>query len=71
MAWHHTRAKCEASLTSSIERPAWASRKAAWFKVVSGGNTIGFQLEKLVITILCSARREAYSPGNAISIMSI
>ena len=71
MAWHHTRAKCEASPTSSTKRLAWASRKAAWSKVVSGGNTSGSQLEELAIKILCFTMREAYSLGNAISIMSI
>ena len=71
MAWHHARVKCEALPISLTKRPAWASRKAAWSKVVSGENTIGSQLEKLAITILCFAMREAYSMGNAISIMSI
>ena len=60
MAWHHARAKCKAPPISLTERLAWVSRKAAWSKVVSGGNTIGFQLEELAITILCFAMREAY-----------
>ena len=59
MAWHHAKVKCKASLTSLTNRPAWASRNAAWSRVVSGGNTIGSQLEELAITILCFARREA------------